>query len=93
MQEAERSGDLVLELRDLEFGYGDQSLVLDFSLIVGRGDKIGIIGPNGVGKTTLLQLILGQLAPRSGSVRHGPKLSIARFDPCAALDGVEPILI
>ena len=80
VQEAERSGDLVLEIRDLEFGYGDQSLVRDFSLIVGRGDKIGIIGPNGVGKTTLLQLILGQLAPRSGSVRHGTKLSIARFD-------------
>ena len=80
VQEAKRSGDLVLEIRDLEFGYGDQSLVRDFSLIVGRGDKIGIIGPNGVGKTTLLQLILGQLAPRSGSVRHGTKLSIARFD-------------
>ena len=80
VQEAQRSGDLVLEIRDLEFGYDGQSLVRDFSLIVGRGDKIGIIGPNGAGKTTLLQLLLGQLAPRAGSVRHGTKLKVARFD-------------
>ena len=80
VQEAERSGDLVVEIRDLEFGYDGQSLVRDLSLIVGRGDKIGIIGPNGAGKTTLLQLLLGQLAPRKGSVRHGTKLEVARFD-------------
>ena len=52
----------------------------DLSLIGGRGDKIAIIGPNGAGKTTLLQLLLGQLAPRKGSVRHGTKLEVARFD-------------
>ena len=80
VQEAERSGDLVLEIRDLEFGYAEESLVRDFSTIIGRGDKIGIIGPNGAGKTTLLQLILGQLEPRQGSVRHGTRLKIARFD-------------
>jgi ATP-binding cassette subfamily F protein uup len=80
VQEAERSGDLVLEIRDLEFGYDEQSLVRDFSAIIGRGDKIGIIGSNGAGKTTLLQLILGQLKPRRGSVRHGTKLKVARFD-------------
>ncbi|MDP6702497.1 MAG: ATP-binding cassette domain-containing protein, partial [Candidatus Latescibacteria bacterium] len=80
VQEAERSGDLVVEIRDLEFGYDGQSLVRDLSLIVGRGDKIGIIGPNGAGKTTLLQLLLGQLAPRKGSVHHGTKLEVARFD-------------
>ena len=80
IQEAERSGDLVLEIRDLEFGYGDQSLVHNFSLIVGRGDKIGIIGPNGAGKTTLLQLLLGQLEPRKGSVRHGTRLEVARIE-------------
>jgi ATP-binding cassette subfamily F protein uup len=80
VQEAERSGDLVLEVRDLEFGYCAESLVRDFSAIIGRGDKIGIIGPNGAGKTTLLQLILGQLEPRAGSVRHGTRLQIARFD-------------
>ena len=80
VQEAERSGDLVLEIRDLEFGYAEESLVRDFSTIIGRGDKIGIIGPNGAGKTTLLQLILGQLEPRQGCVRHGTRLKIARFD-------------
>ena len=80
VQEAERSGDLVLEIRDLEFGYAEESLVRDFSTIISRGDKIGIIGPNGAGKTTLLQLILGQLEPRQGCVRHGTRLKIARFD-------------
>ncbi len=80
VQQAERSGDLVLEVRDLEFGYGEESLVRDFSTIIGRGDKIGIIGRNGAGKTSLLQLILGQLKPRQGSVRHGTRLKIARFD-------------
>ena len=45
-----------------------------------RGDKIGVIGPNGVGKTTLLQLLLGQLAPQSGTVRLGTNLQIAYFD-------------
>ncbi len=80
VQEAQRSGDLVLEIRDLEFGYAEELLVRDFSTIIGRGDKIGIIGPNGAGKTTLLQLILGQLEPRQGCVRHGTRLKIARFD-------------
>ncbi len=79
-QEAERSGRLVLEARGLGFAYGDRVLVRDFSTTIMRGDRIGLVGPNGVGKSTLLTLLLGTLAPQAGSVRHGTKLEIAYFD-------------
>ncbi|MBQ0942923.1 ATP-binding cassette domain-containing protein [Ideonella sp. 4Y16] len=74
------SGKLVAELESVSKGFGGAPLVKDFSTIVMRGDKIGLVGPNGVGKTTLLKMILGQLAPDSGSVRTGTKLEIAYFD-------------
>jgi ATP-binding cassette subfamily F protein uup len=80
IQEAERSGKLVVELTNVSHSMGQQLIVTNFSTIVMRGDKIGIIGPNGAGKTTLLQLLLGQLTPQSGQVRHGTKLEIAYFD-------------
>jgi ATP-binding cassette subfamily F protein uup len=59
---------------------GDRSIVSDLSLLLMRGDKVGILGPNGCGKTTLLRLLLGQLSPNSGTVRHGTNLEIAYFD-------------
>ncbi|MBQ0928986.1 ATP-binding cassette domain-containing protein [Ideonella alba] len=74
------SGKLVAELEGVSKGFGGAPLVKDFSTIVMRGDKIGLVGPNGVGKTTLLKMILGQLAPDSGTVRTGTKLEIAYFD-------------
>ena len=74
------SGKLVAELEGISKGFGGAPLVKDFSTIVVRGDKIGLVGPNGVGKTTLLKMILGQLAPDSGVVRTGTKLEIAYFD-------------
>ena len=80
VQEAERSGKLVLRAQDVSYAYADQPVVKDFSTVILRGDKIGIIGPNGIGKTTLLQLLLGQLIPQQGSVRHGTKLAVAYFD-------------
>lgn len=55
-----------------------------FSETILRGDKIGIIGPNGIGKTTLLKMILGELAPDSGNIRLGTKLQVAYFDQMRA---------
>ncbi len=80
IQEAERSGMLVAEVKDVSFSYGERSIVRDFSTSIMRGDKVGIIGPNGAGKTTLLRILLGQLQPQSGSVRLGTNLQIAYFD-------------
>ncbi len=80
IQEGQRSGTLVAELDDVEFAYGEHSIVRDFSTTILRGDKIGIFGPNGAGKTTLLRLLLGQLEPRAGTVRLGTNLQIAYFD-------------
>jgi len=79
-QEAERSGRLVIEVRDVHFSYNAHPLIDDFSTTVLRGDKVGVIGPNGCGKTTLLRLLLGEIPPEKGSVRHGVNLQIAWFD-------------
>jgi len=75
-----RSGQLVAELSDVGKRVGGRPLVSDLSMRIMRGDRIGLIGPNGVGKTTLIRLILGQLPPDEGSVRLGTNLQIAYFD-------------
>lgn len=80
IQEAERTGKLVVEATDIHFGYNGADLIQDFSTAIMRGDKVGLIGPNGVGKTTLLKILLGQIKPQSGSIRHGVNLQISYFD-------------
>jgi ABC transport system ATP-binding/permease protein len=80
IQEAERSGMLVAEAKDITFAHSTKPIVKNFSTTIMRGDKVGIIGPNGAGKTTLLRLLLGQLEPQSGSIRLGTRLEIAYFD-------------
>ena len=80
VQEADRSGKLVIEAKDLRFSYGEQPVVANFSTTIVRGDKLGIVGPNGSGKTTLLRLLLNQLPPDSGHVRLGANVEIAYFD-------------
>jgi ATP-binding cassette subfamily F protein uup len=86
-QIAERSGTLVIEAEDVEFGYAGPSVIRDLTTTILRGDKVGIIGPNGAGKTTLLRLLLGELSPREGTVRHGTNLEISYFEQMkAALD-------
>ncbi len=80
LHEAERSGKLVAEVKGLSFAYGDSLVVKDFATMVMRGDRIGIIGPNGIGKTTLLKLLLGEIPPHQGSVRHGTNLQTIYFD-------------
>ena len=80
LHEAERSGKLVAEVKGLSFAFGKMPLVRDFSTTVLRGDRIGIIGPNGIGKTTLLKLILGELKPQQGEIRLGTNLHTLYFD-------------
>ncbi|WP_077729533.1 ATP-binding cassette domain-containing protein [Methylocaldum sp. 14B] len=80
LQQAEKSGRLVVEAENVRFDYGGQPIVRDFSTTILRGDKVGIIGPNGCGKTTLLRLMLGELQPTSGRIRLGTNLQIAYFD-------------
>ncbi len=80
VQEAERSGKLVAELKNVSQSYNGRKIIHNLSTVVIRGDKVGIIGPNGAGKTTLLNIILGKLKPDSGEMREGTKLEIAYFD-------------
>ncbi len=79
-QRAVPSGRLVVEARGVEVGYGDRPVVRDFSTTILRGDRVGVIGPNGSGKTTLLRVLLGELPPRSGTVRLGTRLTVAYSD-------------
>ena len=80
IQESGRSGTLVCKAADLCFGYADEPVISDFSTTILRGDKVGFIGPNGCGKTTLLRLLLQELEPQTGSVRLGTKLAVRYFD-------------
>jgi ABC transport system ATP-binding/permease protein len=80
VQEAERTGKLVIEATEVSFFYDEKPVLKDFSTLIMRGDKVGIIGPNGVGKTTLLSILLKEIPPDSGNVRHGTNLQIAYFD-------------
>ena len=77
-------GKIVAELKEVSMRYGDRTLIDRFSATILRGDKVGLIGPNGCGKTTLLKLILGELQPTGGSVRQGTRLQVAYFDQLRA---------
>jgi ABC transport system ATP-binding/permease protein len=79
-QEAERSGMLVVKADNVSFGYGSSSIVGDFSTVIMKGDRVGILGPNGCGKTTFLRLLLGELQPETGIIRLGTNLQISYFD-------------
>ncbi|MCR9233486.1 MAG: ATP-binding cassette domain-containing protein [bacterium] len=77
---ADRSGQMVIEAKDVSFSYGDEPVIRNFTTLISRGDKIGIIGRNGAGKTTLLKLMLGDLQPDSGTIRVGTNLEVLYFD-------------
>ena len=82
-----RSGHTVLELRHLSKSFGERKLISDLSVILERGERMGVVGPNGIGKTTLVRMILGGLEPSSGQVIRGKNTRIAYFDQVrAALD-------
>ncbi len=80
IQEGQKSGTLVVDAKELTFKYEDRNIFENFSTKIMRGDKVGIIGPNGVGKTTLLKTLLGELTPDSGTVKLGTNLEVAYFD-------------
>lgn len=80
IQEAERTGRMVVNAEKISFSWNDKKIVQSFSAIILRGDKIGIIGPNGSGKTTLLRILLGELTPQQGKIRLGANIRIAYFD-------------
>lgn len=80
VQEAAAGGQKVLDVKNVSFSYGGSPIVNNFSTTVFRGDKIGIIGRNGIGKTTLLNILLGTLKPDSGEVVNGTSLQVAYFD-------------
>lgn len=87
LNEASVSGRLVIEAKEVSYAVDHKEIIKDFSTVIMRGDRVGLIGPNGVGKTTLLNLLLGKLKPDAGSIRHGTKLEVAYFDQMrAALD-------
>jgi ATP-binding cassette subfamily F protein uup len=84
LTESDRSGRLVAEAESVTYGWGERPVVRDLNTLILRGDKVGIIGPNGVGKSTLLKLLLGDLEPQSGIIRRGTNLQVAYFDQLRA---------
>lgn len=83
-----KSGRKVIEATGLSKGFGDKTILRDFSLTVQRGDRIALVGPNGVGKTTLLNMLIGREEPDAGTVKLGTNLELALFDQARAqLDG------
>jgi ABC transport system ATP-binding/permease protein len=77
---AAASSKRVIETKHLSFSFPGKPIVTDLSTIIQRGDKVGLIGANGVGKSTLLRLLLGELEPDAGSVRHGSRVETAYLD-------------
>ncbi len=79
-----KSGRKVIEAEGISKTFGDKQIIRDFDLKVQRGDRVAFVGPNGVGKTTLINILLGQIEPDAGQVRQGTNLEVAVFDQARA---------
>ncbi|MFT5665788.1 MAG: ATP-binding cassette subfamily F protein uup, partial [Gammaproteobacteria bacterium] len=79
-QKSEKSGKIVINAEAVKFQFQDKPIVNNFTFKMLRGEKIGLIGPNGCGKSTLIKLLLGKLAPQEGDIQLGTKLEVAYFD-------------
>lgn len=84
LEEANRSGKLVAELKGVSLSYSGTTLFHDFDFLLQRGDRVGLLGPNGVGKSSLLRVLLGKAQPDSGEVKLGTNLQVAYFDQLRA---------
>ena len=79
-EDVKRNSKLIFELKNISYSFDDNQLIQDFSQIILKGEKIGIFGGNGVGKTTLIKLLLDQLAPTKGAIRRSKNIELAYFD-------------
>ena len=75
-----KSGQLVVDAKNINKNFANKCIIKDFSIQIKQGDRIGIVGPNGIGKTTLIKIILGEVQPDLGEVKLGSNLIIAKFD-------------
>ncbi|AQT43560.1 ATP-binding cassette, subfamily F, uup [Bartonella apihabitans] len=91
LSDSQESGKLVIEAKNISKAYGEQVLVDHFSTRIHRGDRVGLVGPNGIGKTTLLSMLSGVLIPDSGTVKLGVNLEIATLDQKRSLDENETL--